>query len=228
MTNEPSNLPAKDEIQNIADEAQNDAGFQKMLKFKKGEYFCDGEEVPLGTKYIAHAIGWTKTWVHFVDQQVVERKIYRVARGERAPERDQLPDNDMSKWPIGINKQPADPWVYQYLLPMEDPKTGEVRIFVGTSFGGRRAVADLCAAYGRRAKKIPGGGQPLVTLQMMMMPTKSFGEVPRPHFEIVGWDDGDDHATAVAGDAGPVPRTPIREVSQEVLKREEMDDEIPF
>jgi hypothetical protein len=219
MTNEPSNnLPMKDEVRNIGDEAQNDAGFQKMLKFKKGVYFCDGEEIDIGTKYIAHCIGWTKTWVHFADQKVVERKIYRVARGEKAPERDQLPDNDQSQWPIGINKQPADPWVYQYLLPMEDPRSGEVRIFVGSSFGGRRAVADLCAAYARHSTKHKGSGQPIVTLQMLMMPTKNFGDVPRPHFEIVGWDD----------EAATSEREPIRTVSEEVLKKQEFDDEIPF
>ena len=222
MNDEKYSLPAKDEIQNIADEAQQDAGFQRMLKFKKGEYWCDGEEVKLGTKYIAHAVGWTKTWVHFEDQKVVERKNYRVARGEKAPERDQLPDNDESKWPMGISGRPADPWVYQYLLPMENVATGEVQIFVASSFGGRRAVADLCAAYSRRAGKSKDKGQPIVTLQMMLMPTKKFGEVPRPHFEIIGWDDGDN-----IGSVGP-SRPPIRDVSEEVLKKQEFEDEIPF
>jgi hypothetical protein len=194
-----------------------------MLKFKKGEYFCDGEEVPLGTQYIAHCIGWTKTWVHFEDQKVVERKIYRVARGEKAPERDRLPDNDESKWPIGINRQPADPWVYQYLLPMEDQQSGEVRIFVGSSFGGRRAVADLCSAYARHSTKNKGSGQPIISLQMLMMPTKNFGDVPRPHFEIVGWDE-----VSQPGSANTAAREPIRTVSEAVLKKQEFDDEIPF
>jgi hypothetical protein len=219
MTNETANLPATtDEARNIGDEAERDAGFQKMLKFKKGVYYCDGEEVDLGTKLIAHCIGWTKTWVHFVDQKVVDRKVYRVARGERAPERDQLPDNDQSKWPIGINKQPADPWVYQYLLPMEDPRTGEVRIFVSSSFGGRRAVADLCAAYSRHSVKHKGSGQPIITLQMLMMPTKKFDDVPRPHFEIVGWDE--EEATS--------EREPIRTVSEAALNKQQFDDEVPF
>jgi hypothetical protein len=225
-TNNPDNLPMKDEARNIGEEAERDAGFQKMLKFKKGTYICDGEEISLGTKLIAHCIGWTKTWVHFVDQKVVDRKVYRVSRGERAPERDQLPDNDQSQWPIGINKLPADPWVYQYLLPMEDQRTGEVRIFVGSSFGGRRAVADLCAAYSRRAVKNKSSGQPIITLQMLLMPTKNFGDVPRPHFEIVGWDD---EREMVDDGGGPrAPREPIRTVSEAVLKKQEFDDEIPF
>ena len=219
----PNNLPSKDdETSNLLDAVKGDTGFEKLLKFKQGEYFCDGEEVPLGTKLVAHCIGLNRAWVHFADGTVVERKLYRAARNEIPPERYELPDTDRSKWPIGINKQPADPWVYQYLLPMEDPATGDVRIFVGSSFGGRRAVADLCAAYSRRAKKTPGGGQPIITLQMVMMPTKNFGDKPRPHFEIVGWDDG-----TGGSDDGGTPRE-IREVSAEVLKKQEFDDDIPF
>lgn len=224
--NEKTNLPMKSEAELIGEEAAQDAGFQKMLKFKKGDYISDGEDVPLGTKYLAHTLGWTKAWVHFVDQKVVERKNYRVARGERAPEREKLPDQDQSKWPIGINKQPADPWVYQYLLPMEDMHTGEIQIFVASSFGGRRAVADLCQLWSRRAASMQKagkiGGQPVITLQMVMMPTKNFGDVPRPHFEVVGWDDPDDPAANVIG---PKPRV---EVSEEALKKAEFNDEIPF
>lgn len=230
MTDDQTNLPMKDEIRNIGEEAQQDAGFQKMLKFKKGTYICDGEEVPLGTRMLAHTLSWTKAWIHFVDQKVVERKNYRIARGERAPERERLPDNDQSKWPIGINKLPADPWVYQYLLPMENPETGDVAIFVASSFGGRRAIADLCTAWSRRAAQIQKlgkvGGQPFVTLQTVLMPTKNFGDVPRPHFEIVSWDDPDELAEIL--DGSPVLAKPRIEVSEEVLKKQEFDDEIPF
>jgi hypothetical protein len=215
-TSNPDNLPMKDdETRNLMDGAEGDAGFQKMLKFKKGLYYCDGEEIDLGTRMIAHVVGYTKTWVHFEDQKVIERKVYRVARGEKPPDRHELPDKDENKWPIGINKLPADPWVLQSLLPMEDPKSGEVRIFIASSFGGKRAVGDLVTAYARRRVKNKNSGQPIITLQMRMMPTKNFGDVPAPHFEIVGWaDEG-------------VERE-IRTVSEEVMKKQEFDDEIPF
>ena len=87
-------LTTNREAENIINEAQSDAGFQKMLKFKKGDYYCDGEVIPLGTVYLAHCKAWTKTWVFFIDKKVVERKIYRVAPGQKAPDRDQLSDND--------------------------------------------------------------------------------------------------------------------------------------
>ena len=72
------------EVENILGAAQEEAGFEKLLKFKKGDFFIGEELVPLGTKYIAHVIGWTRCWIKFVDDEVVERKTYRVARSANA------------------------------------------------------------------------------------------------------------------------------------------------
>jgi hypothetical protein len=208
------NIPSTqwNEAQLILDAASADAGFDKMLKFKKGVYYREGEEVPLGSRFIAHAVGWTKTWVKFLNGTVAERKVYRVNKGERAPERDELPDHEELHWPIGLDGRPSDPWVFQYLLPLEDLTTGDVNILVASSFGGKRAVADLCSAYARKAAKQAGCGQPIIKLGKVMMPTRKFGDVPRPHFEIVGWDE----------------REGIREVRTENLKNEDMNDDIPF
>lgn len=212
-----------DEVRNIGEQANTDAGLMQMIKFKKdGEvstYQSDGREIPIGTRMIAHAVGWAKQWVHFVDQKPVERKTYRMRiKGEIAPERDQLPNRDMKDWPI-MNGRPQDPWSLQYLLPLEDPQTGEVRIFVGSSFGARRAVGEVCSAYARRAAK-KKSGQPIVELQKTTFPTRNFGEVVRPIFRIVDWDDSG-------------VTQPVREISPTALtdgaaEREEINDEIPF
>jgi hypothetical protein len=93
--NHKVNVPAvgnTHEVENILGAAQEEAGFEKLLKFKKGDFFIGEELVPLGTKYIAHVIGWTRCWIKFVDDEVVERKTYRVALGERPPERADLDD----------------------------------------------------------------------------------------------------------------------------------------
>jgi hypothetical protein len=108
---------------------------------------------------------------------------------EGPPEREDLDDLEKGNWPEGIDGNPADPWSLQYLLPLEKTSDGEVVIFTTSSIGGRRAVADLCAAYAKRKAKIASCGQPIVKLAKAEMPTKRFGRVPRPHFEIVGWDD---------------------------------------
>jgi hypothetical protein len=176
------------ELENIQTAAQQDAGFGKFLKFKKGEYFIGEEEVALGTEYLAHTTAWTKSWIKFVDGERVEGKMYRVALGEKPPEREDLDDLDQDNWPEGLDGKPVDPWLYQYLLPLENLKNDEVIVFATSSFGGRRAVADLCSAYAKRNKKT-GCGQPIIRLAKADMPTRKFGKVPRPEFQIIGWDD---------------------------------------
>ena len=47
-------------VQNIDAAAKEDARFEKILKFKKGEYFIGEDPVPLGTEFLAHAASWVK------------------------------------------------------------------------------------------------------------------------------------------------------------------------
>lgn len=213
MTNEIQKVPSKNAAAIIADAAMDDAGFQKMIKFRHGDYWSDEVQIPLGTRMLVHCVGWTKCWIHFEHRQVVERKVYRVLQQENPPTRDELDHNDPSTWPPGPDGRPADPWVYQYLLPLEDDY-GEVRIFVASSLGGRRAVSDVCSAWGRRAARDENCGQPFVKLQKTLMPTKNFGDVPRPLFEIVGWDK---------------PGQDMVEVNTASIEKvDDMNDEIPF
>jgi hypothetical protein len=202
------------EVENIQTAAQADSGFEKIAKFKKGHFSVDEEEIPLGTEYIAHARAWAKCWIKFVDGEVKERKMYRVALGEKPPEREELGDQDESNWSDGLDGKPADPWVYQYLLPLENPANGDVIVFVTSSFGGRRAIADLCSAYVRRAAKAANCGQPIIKLGVTDMPTKKFGKVPRPLFEVDRWDE--------AGEVEAMPST----TSPSGIP--DMNDTIPF
>jgi hypothetical protein len=205
--------PVYSEADNIMRAAQEDAGFDRMLKFRKGHFYSGEEEIPIGTQLTAHALGWTKCWIKFVDGNVVERKVYSMLKGEVPPIRDQLDDNNPTKWPYSeMTRGPQDPWVYQYLLPLESPD-GEMYVFVTASFGGRRAVGDVCAAWGRKNVRDPSCGMPIIRLREVMMPSKRFGEVPRPHFEIIGWDG---------------VHTPVREIDTSKIKPDDMNDEIPF
>jgi hypothetical protein len=55
MTQESKELTTYDtEVENIQIAAQEDAGFEKILKFKKGDFLIGDENVPLGTEYVAH------------------------------------------------------------------------------------------------------------------------------------------------------------------------------
>jgi hypothetical protein len=136
-----------------------------------------------------------------------------VALGEKPPEREDLDDPNQDEWPEGLDGKPSDPWVFQYLLPLENIGTGEVVIFVTASIGGRTAVANLCDAYAKRGKRVPNCGQPVIKLATTEMPTRKFGKVLRPLFEVVHWDDAND--------------IELIEPSPPTL-RGDMDDQIPF
>jgi hypothetical protein len=211
------NLPATQTADNYRKAAEQYGGFEAMLKFKKGEYFVGEDEVPLGTEYIAHMEGWTLGWIKFRDQQVVERKMYRVEEGGRIPDRDELDENDHSKWPIGINNAPADPWVFQMYVPFENRDTGEVVVFVTSSYGGKKAVSLLSKAWQRRLAINGKHELPVIRLAKGKMKTRMYGDVPCPNFlPVVGWT-GDEHQ-------GIRDITPPSEPS----RKDELDDEIPF
>jgi hypothetical protein len=178
------------EAENIEEAAHEDAAFEAFLVFKKGDYFIGEEKVSINTEYVAHAVGWTKVWRKYDGEQLMERHVYRVAKREKPPAREDLDDwPGTENWPIGEDGKTYDPWVLQYLMPFENPETGEVVIFITRSVGGRRAVADLCTAWAKRTKRVENCGQPKIKLAVTDMPSKKWGPVKRPLFQIVGWDD---------------------------------------
>lgn len=206
------NLPTVQEATALENAAQEDAAFDKMLKFKKGHWYIGEDEVPLGTRYIAHAVGYTKCWIKFIDQKLVEKRHYRASMGQIPPERDELDDNDPTKWPIGISGGPADPWVLQSLLPLETD-TGELVVFAASSWGGKRAIADLVKNYALRTKRTGVSEQPAVELGASTFPSKKFGKVDCPVLHIVGWDTN---------------REGVRQVNAPDTLKQEMDDDLPF
>ena len=215
MNYDAHNLPAKSETDHLMEAASADSGFEKLLKYKRPRYYCDGEEVKMGTQFVAHCVGWTKCWVKFRDGEMKERHLYRVSTNERVPAREELDDNVESEWEIGPQSgRPSDPWVYQYLLPLQNPESGEVVYFVTHSQGGKRAVADLVAEYGRRRNRTGQGNQPIIALDEGVLKSPRYGDVPRPYFRVIDWEAG--------------AKEPIREINAGTIKKDDMDDDIPF
>jgi hypothetical protein len=121
--------------------------------------------MPLGTEFLVHCAAWTKAWIKFVENKVADKKLYRVARGERPCGRNDL--DEIQK--AGTR---SDPWSLQYLVPFESMESGEIFIFSTSSIFGRQAVSELCDAYGKR--KLKGSdGQPVVKLATDEVATKS-------------------------------------------------------
>jgi hypothetical protein len=160
-----------------------------LLKFKKDRYVISGDvEVPLGTKFLAYCADWQRGWCKFVDGELVEKRIGRVADRFHPPERDELGDLDESLWEKDDDGVPQDPWSFQHYLPLENVATGERLVFVSSSIGGGIGVQILCDKWHRRLYR---GliGLPTVKLAIGKFKTKKYGAVPRPEFEVVSWED---------------------------------------
>lgn len=106
----------------------------------------------MGRKFIAHCDQYARGRVKFVDKAVVAVEIKKVSEG-KPKEREELDEPELA----GTDE---DPWVFQRYLPLEDPDTGEVLVFVSKSVGGKIALSDLLACFERNWDR----GRPIVKL----------------------------------------------------------------
>jgi hypothetical protein len=182
-----SNVPA-----NLETEAANllatTKSHDRLLKFKKSKFYVTDDEVAIGREFIAHANQLTTGWIKFSGNAVVDRKMGRAADGFVPPERDELGDMDQSEWEVRDGEL-QDPWVFQHLMPFEDPETGEVLIFTTSSIGGQIATEALARDWAKRLTRTGSRAMPMIKLGVTQMRTKKYGEVARPHFEVTGWED---------------------------------------
>jgi hypothetical protein len=176
-----------------------------LLKFKKTKFVLGDAEVKLGTEFVAYCCDWTRGWTKFLDGELVEKRIGRVAPPQcfKPPERHELGDLDKSLWAIDDDGEPQDPWSYQNYLPLECVQSGERYVFVTSSIGGRIGVEILCGKYARRlAKGLTG--LPTIKLAIGTFHTKKFKDVPRPDFPAVFGEDGEPVTVLPRPVGGPV------------------------
>jgi hypothetical protein len=136
------------------------------------------DEVAMGRKFIAHCDQYARGRVKFVDKAVVAVEIKKVSEG-KPKEREELDEPELA----GTDE---DPWVFQRYLPLEDPDTGEVLVFVSKSVGGKIALSDLLACFERNWDR----GRPIVKLATGTFKTREYGVKPRPAFPVTGWTGG--------------------------------------
>ena len=220
------------ELANIRDAAREDAAFDRVLKFKKGDFLID-DTIPVehGTTYRAHPEAWTKIWIKWGrdadgNWQKLAEHVYSVAKGQRAPVREDLDDwPEKTNWPRNDDGELIDPWVLEYLLPLETlGDDGELIIFKTRSTGGRRAVADLAKDYARHAAKF-GAEAPIIKLAENTFPSTKYGKVLKPLFDVVGWE-GDGAADAADCLPASSPDSDIIEIDD--ANDVDPSDSIPF
>jgi hypothetical protein len=117
----------------------------RLMKFSKGGYTTRDDEEPISDNI---------DFIAPVDQMMVGlQKFNKDAPPDQVvglpydafetPPRESLGDNDKSKWEIGLDNKPADPWQPTAWLVLQRVDTGEMFTFTTSSNTGRRAVGNL-------------------------------------------------------------------------------------
>lgn len=154
----------------------------QLLKFADGRYKVDKiQDLPPGGRYCA--VNVATVWVRWADKKPAEHLI--TTPGQHHPERDELGDLDQSKWPMGLNGQPDDPWKDTRYVHLVNQKTGADYTFVTDSHGGRRAVGDLKSQIAN-IRNEHRQALPIIELGSVSWKTK-FGSALRPAFHVVSW-----------------------------------------
>jgi hypothetical protein len=185
-----------------------------LLKFSKGDYLAgeNGEEIPLGTEFVADMESLSNGWVLWgPDSKPVERRVGRVAEGFVPPRRTDLSYVNRDEWELDDKGEPRDPWSFESRIVLQHKETQERFTFTTSSRGGIGALGALARVYSRERKRHPGE-DPIVALKVDSYDHKirSYGKIKVPVFQVVGW-------TPRAGERQlPPPTEPA------------MDDAIPF
>jgi hypothetical protein len=189
----------------------------KIVRFTDGHFVVDKTE-KLAADVQLVAVSATTLWMRWKDGLPAQHRITQA--GQQHPDRDDLPDNDVSLWEPGLDGKPSDPWRDTRYLRLVDPKTGADYTFITDSIGGRRAVSELKSQIGNVRSAHPKA-VPIVRLVAVDMKTK-FGTKKRPSFVVVDW-----RYTAPA--AAPSRANHSDEIDDlPFIDRSKLDDEIPF
>jgi hypothetical protein len=131
----------------------------RMIKWsKEGTFiYADTEEqISEEADFIVLADQTVVGWIKFIPDGPPERIMGLLYDGFAMPPRDELDEQDPSTWDTGLDGRPADPWVHQMMLVLQNGATGELSTFVTSSKTGRRAVGNLLRHYNEMLRLSPG------------------------------------------------------------------------
>ena len=123
---------------------------------------------------------------------------------EVVAERSSLGDDDQTKWELGLDGRPQDPWQHHIYLVLQRGDTQELFTYVTSSITGRRAIGNLLRHYDRMQRTQPDQ-YPVVKLKVGGFQHRDdrVGWVATPVLAVVGHAEKDSAAkpdTSHAGD----------------------------
>ena len=157
----------------------------------------DGQELPESAEYVF--LG-DQTMIGMIKFQGPSQPPLQEAGllydGFILPDRDVLDEQDESKWELGLDGRPSDPWKHQIALVLQDTQTQELYTFVTMSPTGRKACGDLIRHYDRMQRLTPGE-LPIVRLRAggFQHRDSRVGFVKTPRFIVCGRTSRDSAAT---------------------------------
>ena len=195
-------------VQRYLDEIASASIVGRMVKFtKNGEYATGDDDTIIGddVDFIALVDQTLIGWVKFNSEGAPpDRVMGLLYEGFVMPPRSSLPDLDQSKWEMGLDGRPADPWQHHVYLVLQKADTSELFTFVTSSVTGRRAIGTLLRHYDRMQRTHPHQ-YPVIRLKIGGFQHKDdrVGWVKVPVLAVVGRHAKDDAAkpdTSLAAD----------------------------
>jgi hypothetical protein len=205
-TGTKSNLPAATGIADpflafAASESGQDI-LGKLLRFSKGDYIADKQEIHAGTEMVAAVDALVVGWVRWSGKAQVERRLGRVSDGFQEAERDELGWHDESSWEHDSEGRPSDPWQKVRYLPLKRISDGELFTLTLNGRGrGGEAIGRLCGAYGR--SRMREDSYPIIRLGVDAYEHKVYGRIKYPILPIVGWRPKEEFGELETGGASP-------------------------
>jgi hypothetical protein len=171
----------------------------RVIRASKEHVFVtpdDGEPVPDDVDFVALVDQTMIGLIRFNGESTPPDQLMGLLYdGFQMPDHSALGDLDPSKWEIGLDGRPQDPWRHFNYLVLQRGDTGEMFTYTAGSVTGRRAVGNLLRHYDRLQKTHPDM-YPVVRLKVggFNHRDERVGWVQTPVFAVVGRHPKDDAA----------------------------------
>lgn len=215
-------LPEQNAFEQYSEAASGNRIIGDLLKFSKGDWLVgrEGDEVAIGTRYVANVLDLKVGYMKWVDGKPVENRMGRVMDRFMPPVRSSLGDTDEEEWETDQDGNPRDPWQLTNTLILKADDSDELFTFSTSSKGGIGAIGKLAGEFGKHMRARPNE-LPIIALDVdsYKHSDKSRGRIKVPVLKVVGWTDKNAFEEALAADEA---------AAAEAEGAEAGEDEIPF
>lgn len=160
-----------------------------ILKFTKfGEFVAgqDERELAAGTRLIANMDELLIGWVRWQDNKPTDQLMGRVVDGFKPARRNELGDDDSSRWETDDDDKPRDPWQMANYLILKEEDGDQLYTYTTGSKSGLSAIGELCKVYGRQMRQRPDDF-PIVALTPDFYIHPKYKKIFVPKFVITDW-----------------------------------------